>query len=115
MPNRSVRDEMQAVAPTRTYGAPLGPQAHVNAPDRPKVGPAAPPVQKAALAQQGLYRKPLGSPASAAPASPPPRPASPPPTSNVGNPTSDLTAQTAVNRVASYPGQVDQAIDEQSK
>lgn len=115
MPNRSVRDEMQAVAPSRSYGAPLGPQAHVNAPDRPKVGPAAPAVQKAALGQAGLYRKPVGSPASVAPATAPPKPATPPPTANVGNPTSDLSAQTAANRIASYPGQVNQAIEDQSK
>lgn len=105
---------MQGVAPVRSYGAPLGAQAPVNAPDRPKVGPAPPAVQRAALAEQGLYRKPVGS--QATPSPPKPNPISPTPASAPSdNPTRDLSANTAAQRVASYPGKVDQAIDEQSK
>lgn len=108
MPGRSGRDEMQAVAPARSFGAPLGAQAPVNATDRPKVGPAPIDVQRAQIAKQqadsakqaraGLYQKPVGSPATAAP-----------------NPTQDLSAATAVNRIAARPGQIDAAVDDAQK
>lgn len=107
---------MQGVAPVRSYGAPLGAQAPVNAPDRPKVGPASAAVQHAALADKGLYRKPVGSQASPAPPPPKPNPITPTPASAApDNPTRDLSANTAAQRVGSYPSQVNQAIDEQSK
>jgi hypothetical protein len=114
MPGRSLRDEMQGVAPVRSYGAPLGAQTPAAAPARPKVGPASPATQHGALEQAGLYRKPVG--ASASPAAPVRRP--PPPAATaapVGNPTRDLSIGTAAQRVAQYPGQVNQAIEEQSK
>lgn len=115
MPGRSLRDQMQGVAPVRSYGAPLGAQAPVNAPDRPKVGAAPPATQHNALEQAGLYRKPVGSSATpAAPVRRPPAaaPVSPPPGNN---PTRDLSIGTAAQRVASYPGQVNQAIEDQSR
>lgn len=118
MPNRSVRDEMQAVAPQRSYGAPLGPQASVNATDRPKVGPAAPAVQKAALASQGLYRKPVGS--SATPAAPRPATPAPAPTSSAPPPQSHALDTygplgSAAARIQANPANLNNAIDEQSK
>lgn len=117
MPGRSGRDEMQGMAPTRSYGAPLGAQTPAAiAPDRPKVGPAPAATQHAALEAAGLYRKPLGATATPAPPtrpSPSPGPAAPPAGAN--NPTRDLSIGTAARRVQSYPGQVNQAIEDQSK
>lgn len=115
MPGRSGRDEMQAVAPARSFGAPLGAQAPVNATDRPKVGPAPIDVQRAQIAKQqadsakqaraGLYQKPVGSQASSPPAASVPS----------SNPTQDLSAATAVNRIAARPGQIDNAVDDAQK
>lgn len=114
MPGRSLRDEMQGVAPVRSYGAPLGAQSPSNASDRPKPGPASQATQHAALEGAGLYRKPVG--ATAAPAAPVRRPAPNPPAARpADSPTKDLTVGTAAQRIASYPGQVNQAIEDQSK
>lgn len=115
MPGRSIRDEMQAVAPTRSYGAPLGPAVPAtDAAARPKVGPAADATRHAALEGAGLYRKPVGSPAT--PAAPVRRPPTPPAASaSPSSPTRDLSVGTAAQRVQQYPGMVNQAIDEQSK
>ncbi|HSV90889.1 MAG TPA: hypothetical protein VLH80_07300 [Nitrospiraceae bacterium] len=106
MPGRSGRDEMQG-AP-RSYGAPLGAQEPVNATDRPKVGPAPENVQRAALAQQGLYRKPVGSAATPAP----PKSAAPPPNDS---PTRDLSIGTAAQRIQANPSNIERAINEQSQ
>ena len=124
MPGRSGRDEMQnspmAPAP-RSFGAPLGPAAAVNAADRPKVGPAAPNVQRAALAQQGIYRKPVGSTASPAAPKPTARPTTPTTTPTAGQPPKSyaLDPLGSVGRAASQiqanPGLIDQAVEEQSK
>lgn len=114
MPGRSLRDEMQGVAPTRSFGAPLGAQAPAAAPDRPKVGPASPDTQHSALERAGLYRKPVGSTASPAQPVRRPQPTAPAATP-ADSPTKDLTVGTAAQRVANYPGQVNQAIEEQSK
>jgi hypothetical protein len=128
MPGRSGRDEMQNTAlapPTRAFGAPLGPAASVNATDRPKPGPAAPNVQRAALAQQGLYRKPVG--ATATPAAPKPvaaRPAAPPTATSA--PAGSLAQKSyaldplgplgrAASQIQANPGATDQAVEDQSK
>ena len=114
MPGRSLRDEMQGVAPVRSFGAPLGAQAPANAPDRPKVGPASQASQHSALEQAGLYRKPVGSTATPpVRRTPAPAPAASP--NPASNPTRDLTVGTAVQRIQSYPSQVDKAIEEQGK
>lgn len=115
MPGRSLRDEMQGVAPTRSYGAPIGTPAPSNASDRPKVGPASQATQHAALEQAGLYRKPVGSTASPAAPVRRPQPTAPASPAPADTPTRDLTVGTAAQRLASYPGQVNQAIEDQSK
>lgn len=116
MPGRSGRDEMQGVAPTRSYGAPLGPAAAINAPDRARVGAATATSQHAALEQAGLYRKPVGSQASApTPVRAPPKPPVTAPPTGVDNPTRDLTVGTAAQRIAQYPARVNQIVDEASK
>lgn len=128
MPGRSIRDEMQdtpMARPARAFGAPLGPAAAVNAADRPKVGPAAPNVQRAALAQQGIYRKPVGSTASPAAPKPTARPATPTPT-QASTPAAGQQPRSyaldplgplgrAASQIQANPGLIDQAVEEQSK
>jgi hypothetical protein len=113
MPGRSLRDEMQGVAPVRSYGAPLGAQTPAQATDRPKVGPASAATQHAALESAGLYRKPVGSQASSPPVR---RPAAPPPQqATTDSATRDLSVATAADRIRANPARINQAIDEQSK
>lgn len=110
---------MQDPTGTRSYGAPLGPAAAVNAPDRPKVGPAPAAVQKQALGAAGLYRKAVG--AQATPAAPKPAaPAAPSP--GVSQPAAQSHALDALGPIGKAAGQIqanpanlNNAIDEQSK
>jgi len=124
MPGRSGRDEMQGVAPTRSYGAPLGAQAPVNATDRPKVGPASPDVQRAAIAKNqadssrearaGLYQKPVGSQASTPAARPPAAAAGAQPVQSHAMDAYGPLGR-AVGQIQANPANLNNAIDEQSK
>lgn len=111
MPGRSLRDEMQGVAPVRSYGAPLGAQVAVNAPDRPKVGAAPPATQHSALEQAGLFRKPIGSSAS------PSVPVKPPTAPSAARPATSLSVGMGApaQGIRQFPGKLDQAIEEQGK
>lgn len=125
MPNRSIRDDMQAAGyappPNRVYGAPMGPAQRVPGVKRPRVGPGTPQQARAAIEQDRL-----GSLAeSAAPRMPPARIA-PAPQANVlaphlegrstsTGPTRSLALGDAAGKLLERPGLINQAVDEASR
>lgn len=121
--SRSIRDQMQGVAPSgsKVYGSPMGPAQAAPGAQRPSVGQAPIDVQRRAIAQHdaeasrqaraGLYQKPVGSQASAAPV---PRPQ--PGAQNLGvqgaQPAPSVMG--AAQQIQGRPAMVDQAVKDAS-
>lgn len=127
MPNRSIRDDMQAAGVNqrpRAYGAPMGPQARVSGVKRPRVGPGTPQQMRQAIEQDRL-----GSLAESAAPKYPSAVTTPAPSPNAASsavghlpgastatgPTRSLALGDAAGKILERPGLINQAVDEASR